>query len=391
MRLKHVYIENYKNLKQFTVNFENESPIEIFVGKNASGKSNLLEAITLIFQSLFASQKKNFFLIFEYEISYEINGELVDIEVSNGALKINGKSRLRVGKTPLPSNVLVYYSGQNETITTLINQYEKSFKDQIRGAEIKDSRNFLGVGPDYKEILLSILLLQQDTCHASQFIKQKLLINNLRNDFVLKLKRPDFATGRFRELNDSSYTVINGIDEFETRTHFWGAVGITKEFINKLLRCIQGEYKHRDIYNSLSDTYEIKVSYKLYQNEFTDLSLNEQFRMFDNLKVLGMLETLNSKIETITNQICDLKSFSDGQFQSVYIYAITEIFKDTECLTLLDEPDAFLHPEWQFEYLKQVIQISDQASKTNHIIMSSHSASTVISAEENTINLLDFD
>jgi predicted ATPase len=38
--------------------------------------------------------------------------------------------------------------------------------------------------------------------------------------------------------------------------------------------------------------------------------------------------------------------FSDGQFQAVYIYAIAELFKDRNCLTLLDEPDAFLHPEW---------------------------------------------
>jgi len=37
----------------------------------------------------------------------------------------------------------------------------------------------------------------------------------------------------------------------------------------------------------------------------------------------------------------DLHSFSDGQFQSAYIYAIVELFKDANCLMLLDEPDAF--------------------------------------------------
>jgi energy-coupling factor transporter ATP-binding protein EcfA2 len=82
--------------------------------------------------------------------------------------------------------------------------------------------------------------------------------------------------------------------------------------------------------------------------------------------------------------------FSDGQFQSVYIYAITELFKDKHCITLLDEPDAFLHPEWQFEYLKQVVEISEQATKTNHILMTSHSASTIATAEASTINLFDF-
>lgn len=391
MRLKHVYIENYKNLKQFSVDFENDDLIEIFVGKNASGKSNFLEALTLIFQCLYTSKKKNFFFIFEFEIIYEINGEITEIKVSDGSLIINQKPRLKLGKTPLPENVMIYYSGQNNTITDLVNQYEKSFKDKIKGAEVEDSREFLGIGPEYKEILLSLLLLQSCQCCAKQFIINKLLLTDSNYEFTLNLKRPPFATGRFKELNRTASTVIDKVDDFDPRTHFWGAVGITKTFIDKLLKCIKGEYMHRDIYNSQTDSYEFKVSSDLYQEEFNDSTLIEQFKMFDNLKVLGMLVSINTKVTTINYQSCDLNSFSDGQFQSVYIFAISEIFKSVECLTLLDEPDAFLHPEWQFEYLKQVLQISDQASRTNHIIMSSHSASTIISAEESTINLLDFD
>jgi hypothetical protein len=83
--------------------------------------------------------------------------------------------------------------------------------------------------------------------------------------------------------------------------------------------------------------------------------------------------------------------FSDGQFQSVYIYSIIELFKDRNCLTLLDEPDAFLHPEWQFDFLRQVFEITDAAGKTSHVLMSSHSASTITRAEESVINLFEFD
>jgi hypothetical protein len=81
--------------------------------------------------------------------------------------------------------------------------------------------------------------------------------------------------------------------------------------------------------------------------------------------------------------------FSDGQFQAVYIYAIVELFKDRNCLTLLDEPDAFLHPEWQFEFLKQVIEITDTAAKSNHVLMSSHSAATLISHEQRKVKFFD--
>lgn len=83
--------------------------------------------------------------------------------------------------------------------------------------------------------------------------------------------------------------------------------------------------------------------------------------------------------------------FSDGQFQSVYIYSIVELFKDRNCITLLDEPDSFLHPEWQFDFLKQVSEITDTAAKNNHVLMSSHSASTITNANESVINLFEFD
>ena len=45
MRLKQVFISNYKNLNNFTMDFEGDSFIEVFVGKNGSGKSNLIEAV----------------------------------------------------------------------------------------------------------------------------------------------------------------------------------------------------------------------------------------------------------------------------------------------------------------------------------------------------------
>ncbi|WP_241087567.1 AAA family ATPase [Candidatus Vondammii sp. HM_W22] len=83
--------------------------------------------------------------------------------------------------------------------------------------------------------------------------------------------------------------------------------------------------------------------------------------------------------------------FSDGQFQSVYIYSIVELFKDRNYIILLDEPDSFLHPEWQFDFLKQVFEITEAASKKNDVLLSSHSASTISSAPESVINLFDLD
>jgi len=45
MRLQHVHISNYKNLKDFTLSFDNTSFLDVLVGKNGSETSNPFEAI----------------------------------------------------------------------------------------------------------------------------------------------------------------------------------------------------------------------------------------------------------------------------------------------------------------------------------------------------------
>ncbi len=46
MILKKIHIiTEYKNLKDFKLDFDSESFIDVFVGKNGTGKSNLFEAI----------------------------------------------------------------------------------------------------------------------------------------------------------------------------------------------------------------------------------------------------------------------------------------------------------------------------------------------------------
>ncbi len=125
--------------------------------------------------------------------------------------------------------------------------------------------------------------------------------------------------------------------------------------------------------------------------EFTDHSSQELFRQFDNLKTLGMLAKISIPLQLTGGVEATIAYFSDGQFQSVYIYSIVELFKDRNYIILLDEPDSFLHPEWQFDFLKQVFEITEAASKKNHVLLSSHSASTISSAPESVINLFDLD
>ena len=386
MRLKSIYISQYKNLRNFILNFDGASFIDVFVGKNGTGKSNLFEALIEIFRHVVEYDREKEEPDFNYRLTYEIDGRETEIAWNADKLSINGRERRTVGTTPLPDNVLIYYSGHNDTVTGLVEQYEETFRKRIRRADFGESRRFIGVGPEYKELLLAMLLMQPEASVARQFICRKLGIESIDTELRLVLKRPAYAT-------DSRFD----IEDLEA-DRYWKPQGITKTFLDRLSKCISiatGSPVRSEGYFAGND--ERDEHYVRYfdivqiQEEFNDFSPQELFRQFDNLKTLGMLAEISIPLRLVGDIDATSAHFSDGQFQAVYIYSVIELFKDRNCITLLDEPDCFLHPEWQFDFLKQVFEITDTAARNNHVLMSSHSASTITTANESVINLFEFD
>lgn len=52
MRRDAVRIGTFKNLQDLSVDFDEGSPYTVLVGENGAGKSNLIEALALIFRNL---------------------------------------------------------------------------------------------------------------------------------------------------------------------------------------------------------------------------------------------------------------------------------------------------------------------------------------------------
>jgi hypothetical protein len=266
-------------------------------------------------------------------------------------------------------------------VAGLVEQYEETFRKRIKDADFGETRYFIGIGPEYKELLLAVLLMQPDTCKARQFICQKLGIETVASEVRLVLERPSYAAdSRFDiELNDET-------------DRYWQPEGITKTFLDRLHGCIDtasGNLVRSEGYFASEDRYILYFNIPKIRQEFDDLSPQERFRQFDNLKTLGMLAEITIPLGLVSGVDATISHFSDGQFQSVYIYSIVELFKDRNCITLLDEPDSFLHPEWQFDFLKQVFEITDTTTKNNHVLMSSHSAVTLIPHDKKNIKFFD--
>ena len=379
MRLRSVSISQYKNLRDFSLDFEGDEFIDIFVGKNGCGKSNFLEALIEIFDHLYTFGAGNTGPGFDYALSWEINGTRTELGWRDGQLSINGKARKLLRDTPLPANVIVYYSGQNETVAELIDRYQASYRSKVRKANVAALPRFIGIGPDYKALLLALMLMMPEDTRARQFLCTKLGIEGVGSTTWLTLRRP----GKGIVHQSRQY------DPFADDELFWGVQGVAREFLDRLLACITGEFTPGSLYTRETDTYRLDVNVEKFRETFADTLADEVFCQFNALRALGMIEDVSIPVRLGGAVEVTSRAFSDGQFQSIYLFAISELFKNRECLTLLDEPDAFLHPEWQYDFLSQVLQISEEAAKTNHILMSSHSASTIAAKVETRLRVFE--
>lgn len=378
MRLKSVFISQYKNLKDFSLSFEGDSFIDIFVGKNGSGKSNFLEALIEIFDHVYGFNASGAGPGFEYEIAWDIGGKTTTLRWHGGQMYINAVARQKLGATPLPANIIVYYSGQNDTVAALIRRYRDSYRRSVKRANVAASPRFIGIGPDYKALLLALMLMLPEASQARQFLCIKLGIEATGGTTRLKLRRPTVAH-RTREY-----------DPVDDAQLFWGVKGIARIFLDQLMRCIVGDFTPTSLYDRATDTYELAIDVVKFREVFAALPSVEVFCEFNALRALNMIADIAIPVRLAANTEVSSRAFSDGQFQSVYIFAISELFRDRECITLLDEPDAFLHPEWQFDFLRQTLAISEQGARTNHILMSSHSASTIAARVDCRIRQIEF-
>lgn len=377
MRLKSVSISNYKNLKDFSLTFDGDGFIDIFVGKNGSGKSNFLEALIMIFEHAHSDASRSSGPKFDYAISWEIGRAEVLVEWQNGKRFINGKTRVGLRKEQLPSNIIIYYSGQNTTVSELVKKHRARYLRKIKNAPLVESPYFFGIGPEYKALLLSIMLMLPETEMARRFLIDKLGIEHCGETVILTLKRPTIVPKN------------KEFEPFDDRQIFWGSNGLVREFLDKLMSCIPGDFTRGSLYDRRTDTYTLGLNVERFRQVFSSPDRAQLFSEFNALHTLGMIKDIAMPIHLNANTQVSSRAFSDGQFQSVYVFAISEIFKNRNCITLLDEPDAFLHPEWQFDFLKQTHAISEAAAKSNHILMSSHSAATLISDNSKKVRYFD--
>jgi DNA repair exonuclease SbcCD nuclease subunit len=147
MHLQRIKLPVFRNLKDFEIAFTEsvEDPTveggqrtfnsHAVIGTNGAGKSNLIEAIIIIFRDLDLNQPA----IFDYEMDYTIRGHQIKITALSGkrpTVTIDGqrgsaKQLSDEARKYLPSNVFVYYSGKNDRIEQLFKAHQRRFNERM--------------------------------------------------------------------------------------------------------------------------------------------------------------------------------------------------------------------------------------------------------------------
>src|SRR5690606_27400243 len=184
MKLTSLYIDNYKLLKNFSIDFKKD--ISVLIGVNGSGKSSILESIAQIFSDAFLNQKSKFGFKLTYELRLEeilektaTTSEFITdyIRVEISALKKNTELSFKVFVADkiledkesiekrfnnfhkiLPSNIVIYYSGLSDIMKGICEPHDQILSKQYRDGNINVQRPFFYFESALFDIILISLL-----------------------------------------------------------------------------------------------------------------------------------------------------------------------------------------------------------------------------------------
>jgi AAA15 family ATPase/GTPase len=388
MRIDKVHIVDYKNLKDFKIDLDHTKMETILLGQNATGKSNFIEAIVLIFKHLDLKTKPPF----EYTIDYTIkgngirasyNGKRYDfvryeptemtIKGQEGKLKmvrpLSNKDFFDSKDDHLPKYVFTYYSGISNKLKSHFDDHQKKFYDKAKKGgvskdDVEDLRRLFYVQLVHSYfVLLAYFSTQEQEDSSKQFLSEVLGIMDLES-ILFALNKP-----RWKGKGDP---------------RFWGAKGLVEEFLKKLwdnsLAPIRNEERvpidfRRDakmefLYLFVKGKKELRNLASFY-NSNTDF-----FKALESTYISDLIHEVRVKVKKkdVDGNVT-FKELSEGEQQLLTVLGLLKFTKDDESLILLDEPDTHLNPSWKWkyrEYLKDVVGREKEDQETTQIILNTH-------------------
>ncbi len=371
-----------------------ERPITVLIGENGSGKSTMLECLTWIFRALherYVMGRTHARPPFEFELTYFIQKETsnggsaffdvmqggptaetsfttIEVRVSGrdtgkkyellmeniiGKQQKNGEWKMSYQKTTatdyptLAPNLVVYYSGLSESIEGIYTAFEREYRNGLQrdARTSQDAYARLRVFPLYYlerghfELLLAALYSYEDYEDVDFFFRERLEVAK--------------SSTRCIRIDIRQKSYGNSKDPAE----FWGAKGEMGIFLGRIRACATEEIANSDqsltFWFDLENWYSLRATYVEERLLFTLLLLLHSEELLARLEVFYDLPG-----EAHVSHL----HMSEGQQQLITLRALNELMVDENTLFLLDEPDTYLHPKWQAEFMQEIAPFTERAT-----------------------------
>lgn len=383
MKIESVHIKGrFKNLEDFEFDFGNSSMETVLLGLNATGKSNFMEAIVIIFRDLDLERnplvQKNA-KSFEYTIKYNCRNRDIEVEyltkggykfIVNGE-KLRSKSQFFNNKNEyLPSHVFVYYSGLSERLKSLysdhkILQFKKMMSADMKYDDFNEMPRIFLVEPIHASFaLIAFYLFDDREKETIDFLKRELKIIDFGSALFM-LKQPNWSKSR------------------KEKDRFWNTDGLVRRFIEDLWNFSIAPMFYKDTVKGALNKRETLQRLFLYLKDkeairtFVDMKYRNKTALFNALCSLHyseLVEDQDVRIKVVKENIKDelaMGELSEGEKQLITVLGLLKFTKDDEALILLDEPDTHLNPMWKWKYLDFLDEVVHKSNKTQ-IVFCTH-------------------
>jgi len=406
MRLDRVFIDGFKNLHDFEIDFDETTLTTVVIGQNGSGKSNLLEAITDIFR--FADLNRDP-PRFNYEVDYKINGHKIRLSNKSGkpTIQANEKVLSRKGfeekrEQYFPDLIFGYYSGDSRRMERRFDSHQRRYYNVInkdntdkKYAEALKDRRLFYCRPIHGVLaLLSFFAFPED--EVLKLLKDRLGISGFHSALA-HLKEPTWFNRSIWKLDSGSE---NG-DLLLVAHSLWGAKGPAGDSASQFLKhAFHPITVSANVIEDYRDKQKSESQLACFLNGSSILNqFSKAFKsdqdLFSALEAMDISDLFREMIVWVTRVNDDsgdieFADLSDGERQLLMVLGLIRVSRGKSALFLLDEPDTHLNPTWQHSYLNLIEEWTGVAAdETNcQIIMTSHNPLTISALEREEVRVL---
>jgi predicted ATPase len=404
---------HFKNLKDVTIDFDQDHWVTVLIGWNGTGKSNVLEALAIIFRDLIQDEKKP---AFAYKLSYCMgightrkisidadpergsNAFIIHVKVSlgddhegasleshnpEGALagKVVARSAFLADAANLPRYVFSYYSGESTRMREVFQPYLEQYDRKLRGGEDPGTKRLFYAMPVHSQFVLLAFLIQQDEAVRDVLEKHLGLDGDEGLESVLfVLRQPPWKSR-------------------DGDPRFWNARGVVGEFLGRLYEVASAPIDvKRTVATSTWNKKKLGFKY-LYVKDIAALrqlvgqrSPASFFRDLESTHVSELIDEVRIRVRLKgSDGTVTFRELSEGEQQFLTVLGLLRFTAEQESLFLLDEPDTHLNPRWSVDYLsylRKCVGTSGQVESNSHIVLTTHNPMAVAELVKEQVQIL---